>query len=383
MEIKVNDSRPDAGGMLQRFVSIDLLRGITIAFMILVNNNGDEAHAFWALKHAQWNGFTPTDLVFPTFLFVVGISLVFSTDARLRKGQSRLSIAAHACRRAAILFLLGLVVNGYPYFPLDSLRIYGVLQRIAICYLLGTFLYLMSRRIWLQATLFVAVLVGYWILMRWVPVPGYGLPGRDIPLLDPNANLVAWVDRHLLPGRLYQGTRDPEGLLSTIPAMGTLLLGMITARWLRSAAALRQKFTMLLIAGAVAVAAGALWGLWFPINKRVWTSSYVLYAGGWSLLACALCFWIVEIRRQRRGLFPWLVFGTNAIAVYMFAELLQSTLSAIHLNRSLTVQRWLYLHIVAVVPWPAWASLFYSIGFVAVCFVPAVILYRRRIFIRI
>lgn len=367
----------------QRLISIDLLRGITIAFMILVNNNGDEAHAFHALRHSQWNGFTPTDLVFPTFVFVVGISLVFSTEARLRKGQSRRSIAAHAVRRSAILFLLGLVVNGYPHFPWDTLRIYGVLQRIAISYLFGSLLYLISRRVSLQAALFAAVLVGYWVLMRWVPVPGYGLPGRDIPLLDPNANLVAWIDRHLLPGRLYEGTRDPEGLLSTLPAMGTLLLGMMTARWLRITATLQQRLAMLFLAGALVLSAGALWGLSFPINKKVWTSSYVLYAGGWSLLVCALCFWIVEVRKQRRGLSPWLIFGTNAITAYMFAELLQSTLTVLHRNSTLTVQRWLYAHILAIVPWPAWASLLYSIGFVVVCFIPIAVLYRRRIFIRI
>jgi predicted acyltransferase len=375
--------RPQANAAGQRLVSIDLLRGITIAFMILVNNNGDEEHAFHALRHSVWNGFTPTDLVFPTFIFVVGIALVFSTEARLRKGGSRASIALHALRRSAILFALGLVVNGYPYFPLATLRIYGVLQRIAICYLVGSLLYLVSRKAWVQATVFVGALAGYWVLMRWVPVPGLGLPGRDIPLLDPYANLVAWIDRHLLPGRLYAGTRDPEGLLSTLPAIGTVLLGMMTALWLRASGTPRQKLSGLVMAGAVALAAGGVWNLWFPINKRVWTSSYVLWAGGWSLLIFAFCFWIVEIRRQRRGLTPWLIFGTNAIAVYMFAELFQSTLMALHVSRELTVQRWLYLRIHAVVPWPAWASLAYSICFVAVCFIPVLVLYRRRIFIRI
>ncbi|ACO32818.1 MULTISPECIES: heparan-alpha-glucosaminide N-acetyltransferase domain-containing protein [Acidobacterium] len=367
----------------KRMVSIDLLRGITIAFMILVNNNGDEAHAFWALKHAQWNGFTPTDLVFPTFIFVVGISLVFSTEARLRRGQSRLLIAAHALRRSVILFLLGLVVNGFPYFHFGTLRIYGVLQRIAICYLFGSLLYLLSRRVWLQALLFTTALVGYWALMRWVPVPGYGLPGRDIPFLDPNANLVAWLDRLLLPGRLYAGTRDPEGLLSTIPAMGTLLLGMMTAGWLRSAAAPRRKLMLLLAAAGIALTAGALWGLEFPINKRVWTSSYVLYAGGWSLLAFALCFWMTEVRKHRNGLYLWLAFGMNPITAYMFAELLQSTLSAIYLNHHLTMQRWLYLRILVVLPWPAWASLLYSVAFVFVCLIPIALMYRKRIFLRI
>lgn len=367
----------------KRLNSLDVFRGVTIAFMILVNNNGDGDRAFWALKHTQWNGFTPTDLVFPTFLFLVGVSLVFSTDSRLAKGDSRLSIALHAIRRSAILFLLGLVVNGYPQFVWGSLRIYGVLQRIAICYLIGSLLYLFTKRVSVQIALLVAALAGYWVLMRFVPVPGFGVPGRDIPLLDKDANLVAFIDRHLLAGRLYEGTRDPEGLLSTLPAIGTLLCGMLTARWLRSTLRLGQKLQGLVIAGVIGLIAGGLWNFWFPINKKLWTSSYVLYAAGWSLLALAVCFWIVEIRQQKKGLRPWLVFGTNAITAYVFAELFQSTLSAIQVRNSLSLQRWIYLDILAIVPWPAWASLLYSICFVAVCFVPVAILYRKQIFIKI
>lgn len=367
----------------KRLVSLDVLRGITIAFMILVNNNGDQERAFWALKHAQWNGFTPTDLVFPTFLFAVGVSLVFSTESRLVKGDSRWSIASHAIRRSVILFLLGIVVNGYPQFVWGSLRIYGVLQRIAICYLIGSLLYLVSKRLSVQIALLVACLAGYWVLMRFVPVPGYGVPGRDMPLLDKDANLVAFIDRHLLPGRLYEGTRDPEGLLSTLPAIGTLLCGILTARWLRSAFSLWQNLQALVIAGVAGLAAGGLWNLWFPINKKLWTSSYVLYAAGWSLLAFAFCYWIVEIRQQKRGLGLWVVFGTNAISAYVFAELLQSTLNVIHVQNSLSLQRSFYLKLLAVVPWPAWASLSYSICFVAVCFVPVAILHRKQIFIKI
>ena len=351
--------------------------------MILVNNNGDGEKAFWALKHTQWNGFTPTDLVFPTFLFLVGVSLVFSTESRLAKGDTQLSIALHALRRGVILFGLGLVVNGYPQFVWSSLRIYGVLPRIALCYLIGSLIYLVSRRASVHIAILAVALVGYYILMRFVPVPGYGIPGRDIPLLDKDANLVAFIDRHLFPGRLYEGTRDPEGLLSTLPAIGTLLCGVLTARWLRSAVSLQQKLRGLVIVGVVGLAAGGIWNFWFPVNKKLWTSSYVLYAAGWSLLALAVCFWIAEIRQQKKGLYPWLVFGTNAIAAYVFAELFQSTLNAIQVSGSLSLQRWIYLRILAAVPWPAWASLLYSLCFVAVCFIPIAILYRKRIFIKI
>jgi predicted acyltransferase len=366
-----------------RLVSLDVLRGITIAFMILVNNNGDGDRAYWALKHTDWNGFTPTDLVFPTFLLVVGISIVFSIDSRLSRGVGKLSLFVHSIRRSIILFLLGLVVNGFPHFHLATLRIYGVLPRIAICYLFCSVLYLISRRVSDKLLLLVVLLVGYWILMRWVPVPGYGLPGRDIPFLDKNANLVAYIDRHIFPGRLYDGTRDPEGLLSTLPALGTTLVGILTGIWLRSSRSLEQKVKAILAAGLAALLLGGLWNFSFPVNKRLWTSSYVLYAAGWTLLILALCFWLVEIRKLKRGLSYWLVWGTNAITAYVFAELLQSTLSAIWLRNHVTVQQALYRGILSAVPSPPFASLLYSLGFVAFCWIPIYFLYKRGIFIKI
>lgn len=366
-----------------RLVSVDVLRGITIAFMIFVNSNMDDAHSFWPFSHAQWNGFTPTDLVFPTFLFVVGISLVFSTESRLAKGESRGSLLGHAVRRAVILFLLGIVVNGFPLFHLETLRIYGVLQRIAICYLFGSVLYLYRRSVKLDAVLLVVALAGYWVIMRWIPVPGHGLPGRDFPILDKDWNWVAIVDRHLLPGRLYEGTRDPEGLISTLPALGTVLLGMMTAAWLRSTRTLERKLYGLLGAGVVCVALGALWNPWFPINKKMWSSSFVLYAGGWSLLVLAFCFWLVEIRKVRRGLMPWLVFGMNAITVYMIAELVEGGLDHVRVHGHESLFGFVYLKMLAVIHSPAWATLVFSVCYVAACWVPVYVLYRRKIFLKI
>ncbi|MEI9970337.1 MAG: heparan-alpha-glucosaminide N-acetyltransferase domain-containing protein [Terracidiphilus sp.] len=165
----------------RRLLSLDVLRGLTIAFMIMVNNPGGEG-AWTEMRHAEWNGFTATDLVFPTFLFVVGASIVFSIRARLNRGDSRAKLAWHSIWRAAVLFSLGIVVNGFPYFHLDHLRFYGVLQRIAICYLVVSLFYLWDRRAWTKAALLVCLLIGYWILVRWVPVPSAGVPGRDIPL---------------------------------------------------------------------------------------------------------------------------------------------------------------------------------------------------------
>jgi predicted acyltransferase len=379
----------------KRYLAVDLLRGLTIAFMILVNDNGDERVAFWPLKHAGWNGFTPTDLVFPTFLFLVGASIVFSTESRLARGVSRASLFAHTARRAIIIFLLGLVVNSVPFFRLSTMRFYGVLPRIAVCYLVVASLYIWIRRPVGSAAgqptvadkigLLVACLLGYYILMRFVPVPGFGVPGRDIPLLDPDANIVAWVDRHIFAAKhLYEGTRDPEGLLSTIPALGTTLIGVLTGLFLRSSnQSDSRKALTLAIAGSSGVLLGLLWDPWFPINKKLWTSSFVLHAAGWSLLILAAFWFLVQARGYRRGTWPLLVFGTNAITAYVISEVMAASLSNIRVGPHSNILRCTYLHIAAVIPWPALASLTYSLLYVLVCWLLVLPLYRKKIFIRI
>jgi predicted acyltransferase len=255
-----------------RLVSLDVLRGITIAFMILVNN-GIQNYAYPALEHAEWNGWTPTDLVFPTFLFLVGVSIVIPFESRLGRGASKSALLVHTFRCAYILFALGLVVNGFPHFPQATLRIYGVLQRIAICFLIASILYLLDRRAISKIAMVLVALFGYWVLLRWVSVSGFGIPGRNIPLFDPTHNLGAYIDRHIFPGRLYRGVRDPQGLLSTIPALGTTLLGMLTGMWLRSKRSAALKAWGMLAAGVLGILLGVLWGHWFPINKNLWSSS--------------------------------------------------------------------------------------------------------------
>jgi predicted acyltransferase len=374
-----------------RLLSLDFLRGLTIAFMILVNNNGDEVRAYWPLKHAAWNGFTPTDLVFPTFLFLVGISTVFSTASRLAQGATRQSLFLHVVRRSIILFLLGLVVNSFPFFHLSTMRFYGVLPRIAICYLVVASLYLISPGWRGKAALAVAALAGYWILMCFVPVPGYGVPGHDILLLDRDANLTAWLDRQIFTAsHLYEHTRDPEGLLSTIPALATALLGLLTGIWLRTQRTLAQKTGGIAIAGLTSILLGGLWNFTFPINKKLWTSSYVLFAGGLSLLLLALSLAIVDLPERNAGkqdrsrlLKPFFIFGTNAIAAYVFSELLAAAIASIHLSSGLNLQQYFYQTILRAVPNIAFASLLYSILFVVVCWVFVTVLYRRKIFLKI
>lgn len=371
-----------------RLVSLDVVRGLTIAFMVLVNNNGDWQYAYGPLKHAAWNGFTATDLVFPSFLFIMGTSLVFSFEARLGRGESRASLLSHTLRRAAVLFLLGLLVNAFPLFHWHTLRMYGVLQRTALCFLLASILYLLDKRVTSKTAVFLAALLGYWVLMRWVTVPGYGLPGRDIPLLDPSRNIVAYFDRLLFPARrLYETVRDPEGLLSTLPALGTVVMGMLTAYWLRAERGPRQKVFGMFIAGVLSLLAGTAWGHSFPINKKLWTSSFVLFAGGWTLLALAFCYWAVEVKGWKRG---WtyfsLVFGTNAIVAYVFSELLASALTTVHVSADgqvLDLQRWIFLRYFAELGTAPFASLCYSISFVMVCFVPISVLYHKKIFIKV
>ena len=380
----------------KRMLSLDVLRGVTIAFMIMVNNNGGPA-AWNQMKHADWNGFTATDLVFPTFLFVVGVSIVIATQARLARGATRAELAWHTVRRAATLFLLGIVVNGFPFFHLPHLRIYGVLQRIAICYLIVELFYLWDRRVWTKVAVLAAALAGYWVLLRWVPVPGAGLPGRDIPFLDKDLNIVAWLDRHLMPGHLYESwplynLRDPEGLLSDIPALGTTLIGLLAGLWVTSRRLVKTKALGLAAAAATCLASGYLWSEWFPLNKKMWTSSYVLVAAGWSLALFAVIFWAMEQRGWGRagvgkGLaWPWLIFGSNAIAAYMISELLPSALYDIHFRWNglhMTPIGYLHMHVFAHIPDPAWGAFAFSVSFTALCFIPVWLLYRKKIFLKV
>ncbi len=373
--------RPTAP-LSSRLISLDVMRGITVAFMIMVNNNGQ--HAYHPFNHSAWNGWTLTDLVFPTFLFLMGTSIVFSTESRLRRGESKSLLLVHTLRRFAILFLLGLVVNGFPFFHLGTLRIYGVLQRIAICFLVGSILYLWDRRVWTKVVLVVIALAGYWALMRLVPVPGHGLPGRDIPLLDKDLNLAAYLDRHIFPGRLYEVVRDPEGFLSTLPSLGTTLLGMLTGMWLRTQKSLEEKLTGMLTSGLICLLLGEIWNIWFPINKKLWTSSYVLFAAGCTLVAFALCYWAVEIKGWKKGwTYFWLVFGTNTITAYVFSELLSTTLAVMPVRRGLSVEHWIYFHMFTPIQPAGIGALVYSICFMVVCWLPVAALYRRKIFIKI
>jgi predicted acyltransferase len=334
----------------------------------------------------------------------VGASIVFSFHARLARGATRAQLAWHTAKRACILFLLGIVVNGFPHFHLAHMRFYGVLQRIAVCYLVVGLFYLWDKRLWTKVAALALVLVGYWVLVQWVPVPGAGLPGRDIPLLDKDKNIVAWLDRQIMPGHLYEDSTthnlcDPEGLLSDIPAIGTTLLGLLAALGLRSRRDEKVKALGLVLASATCLASGYLWSIWFPLNKKMWTSSYVLVAAGWSLALFALAYWAVEIegwgKANRRGkgqaiaraaLWPWLVFGSNAIAAYMVSELLPGISDFFPFTedgQKMDAIAWVHNLLFDQIPDPAWAAFAYSFLFTAICFIPVWILYRKKIFLKV
>jgi predicted acyltransferase len=380
----VSVEKPAAVGT-QRMLSLDVLRGVTIAFMILVNNNG--WHAYWPFEHSDWNGWTPTDIVFPTFLFLVGVTIVISLESRFAKGATAVEVLPKILRRAVLLFGIGIFLALFPFFHWSQLRVYGVLQRIAACYLVGSLVYLLVRRMKRPAValvaLLVVLLVGYYVLMRWVPVPGYGMPGRDVPFLDKDRNIVAVLDRHLHWGRLWEKTRDPEGLLSTFPAIGTTLLGILTALWLRTQRTLQNKCAGLLGGGVVLLVLGELCNPWFPINKKLWTSSFVLLMAGWSLVLWALLMWVTEIKGWKRWTGFWLVFGMNAIASYAMSDLLAAPLWAISMGPHETFGYWLYLHSFAYVHPPGVASLLYSVWFVLMCWLPMAVLYRMKIFLKV
>jgi predicted acyltransferase len=393
----------------QRVLSVDLLRGLTIALMILVNDPGDWGHTFTQLDHAPWNGWTLTDLVFPTFLFLVGASIVFSMEARAARGNCRRTIAGGIFLRAAKLELLAWSLAFFPRMHW-TMRLYGVLPRIAVCYLFGALIVLAARRkTWVLVGTVAAILVGYWVLLRFAAVPGAGHPVRDFPLLDKQINLAAWTDRAvsawslkwLHTGTLYQKTRDPEGLLSTLPAVATVLIGALVGMWMRRPSNPRLKGetwgtrtrSVMFAMGMAMFCAGAVWGRWFPINKNLWTSSYVLLSAGIATMVLALLNWLVDGRAEpwprwlRVTTWPWFVFGSNAIAAFTVSVVLVKGLIFFKLTDSDGDKNSLWAAIYETVfsrnGSTEWTSLAFAASFVVVCFLPIWWLWRKKWFLKI
>ena len=311
-----------------RLASLDAFRGLAVAGMILVNNPGSWAHVYAPLRHAEWHGATPTDLVFPFFLFGVGVSMSFSFAARTGRGSSRAALWRHVVRRSAVLYLLGLFMAAYPGFDFATVRLTGVLARIALVYLVAaTLVLLLPRRA--VAAVAALLLVGYWGLLALAPVPGFG-PGD----LSPEGNVAAYLDRLILGAHIWQGgggVYDPEGLLSTLPAVAGALLGVFAGDFLRAGGTRRalrggRAGLAMALAGAAMIAVGAAWDAALPINKPLWTSSYAVWSAGWGLLVLAGLHWTLDVRGWRGWARPLIVYGANAIAVFVASGLLAKQL---------------------------------------------------------
>jgi predicted acyltransferase len=346
-----------------RILSVDVLRGLTVAGMVLVNNPGSWAHVYGPLRHAEWHGFTPTDMIFPFFLFIVGVAIPLALGPRLERGAG--GLALRVLRRGVVIFALGLLLHALPWFHLATLRIPGVLQRIAVCYLGAALLFLWTGGVrgWrIQAGAAGALLVGYWLLMTRVPPPG-GMAGD----LSPAGNLAGYVDRLVLGPHIWQVAKvyDPEGILSTLPAIGTTLLGVLAGHWIRGGGRAPRVAGGLALAGLAAAVVGFAWGLAFPINKSLWTSSYALFMAGLCALALAACYWIVEVRGWRGWTGPFVVLGLTALPLFFLSSLGARLLYLLRAGSGgPRLQAWLFDHLFA--PWlpPIDASLAYALAYV-------------------
>jgi predicted acyltransferase len=361
-----------------RLLSLDAFRGLTVAAMVLVNNPGTWRAVYPPLRHAEWHGWTPTDLVFPFFLFIVGVAIPLALGRRLSVGQTRSDVVAKILRRSAIIFALGLLLHAIPNFDFATLRIPGVLQRIAVCYLAAALIFLWTG--WrFQAGLAIVLLFGYWAAMTLVPVPGFGA-GR----LDPEGNLAAYIDRALFGPHVWRAARvyDPEGLLSTVPAIATTLAGVLAGHWLKTGGSRRKIVFGLFLAGLAAIVLGEVWHAWFPINKALWTSSYAVFTAGAALVVLAACYWLVEARGYRGWARPFAVLGVNALALFFLSSLVARLLIVIKVRSDaglIPLHAWLFNHLFA--PWatPVNASLAYAIAYLALWLAVLWLLDRYRV----
>ncbi|MCH7886700.1 MAG: DUF1624 domain-containing protein [Candidatus Marinimicrobia bacterium] len=299
----------------ERLLSLDVFRGISIAGMILVNNPGSWSHVYPQLRHAQWHGVTFTDLIFPFFLFIIGVAMTFSLSKQIESGADRKKMMLKILRRTVIIFLLGMFLAGFPNFNFATIRIPGVLQRIAVCYLITSVIVL--RTGWKgQAYWAVGLLFFYFLAMKFIPVPGFGAG-----VLTPEGNFAAFIDQKFLTGHMWSQTKtwDPEGLFSTLPAIATTLTGVLTGWFLRSDKPKVEKTMWLLLIGNLGLFAGWTFDTWFPMNKSIWTSSYVIYTSGMALIFLGICYHTIEVLNWRKWTKPFVLYGLNSISVFMLS----------------------------------------------------------------
>lgn len=379
-----------------RLVSLDVFRGITILGMILVNNPGTWSAMYGPLKHADWHGWTPTDLIFPFFLFIVGVAIVYAYSGKLAKGVDKKSLVITALKRSGVLFLLGLILAAYPVFTFDpefgfrdgleKLRIMGVLQRIALCYFAASIIFLYAKPK-IQMYWMVGLVIVYWLAMMLIPVPGHGAGLID----DKINNLAAFIDRAILGEHLWVGTGrqwDPEGLLSTIPAISTTLIGVWAGNILKSKSdESTSKTAQLMVFGTILIILGYVWDWFFPINKPIWSSSYAIFTGGQAMCGLALCYWFIDVKGYKKWTEPFVAYGVNAITVFFMSGIIARTLNIFQVTMesgtTVSVQRWIFLTF-----FDSWlvtinASFAYSVVWVFIWYLILLMMYRKNIIIKV
>jgi predicted acyltransferase len=369
--VQVADHAPDhALAASPRLQSLDVFRGGTIAAMIMVNNNGSSA-AYPQLKHAAWHGWTFTDLVFPFFLWIVGVSITLSFAKRVERGDDRGKLLIHVIRRSALIFLIGLLLNGFPYYNLSTIRIPGVLQRIAVCYLIAGTIFLFSGT---RARIFWTCwfLASYWVLM---------VNGGDFSIEN---NLSRYVDGMMLGNHMYSQTKtwDPEGIVSTLPAVANTLLGILCGELLRSRMSAEQKSSWMFLIGNCLVLAGLLLSTWIPVNKMIWTSSYAVFTSGLAFVVFAGTYWLVDVVRWNRFAKPFAIYGLNALAMYVLSGVFARLLSMIRVGDQ-SLRSWIWLNIFEpVAPVPE-ASLLFAVSHSLLFLAVAYWFYKRNWIIRV
>lgn len=359
-----------------RLISLDALRGFTIAAMIMVNFPGNEQYVYFTLRHSKWNGLSFTDTIAPVFLFVIGVSIVYAYTRRLQLGTPKGSLYKKIIFRSFKIFAVGMFLNLMPDFDFGNVRWTGTLHRIAIVFMFCAILFLNTT--WKQQAWIAAVLlVAYWMVLTLIPTPGVGKV-----MLEPGVNIVAWVDSKYLPGKMWQGTWDPESILSTVTAIVSGITGMLAGRLMISRLTPGEKVNYLMTAGLISAITGYFWGLVFPVNENLWTSSFVLVTSGLAALLLGALYFIVDILGYKKGMQPGVIFGANAITVYVLADVLalffyRAEFGGLPLNELLVNE------LVQSGMQPELASWLYALFFVAVNFIPAYILFRKKIFIKL
>ncbi len=369
--------------MNKRLLSLDVFRGMTVALMILVNNPGDWGHIYAPLEHAEWNGCTPTDLVFPFFLFIVGASISFAMQGKVADRETITKISTRSLK----LFGLGLFLSLFPKLDISVVRIPGVLQRIAIVFFVCSLIFLTSKNR-TQQIIFASLLIGYWVLMTFVPVPDFG-PAN----LEPEFNLGAYFDRMILgTAHLYKAAKtwDPEGLLSTLPAIATGLSGVLTGSWLqRKDKEIGEKLVSMYLCGCIAMALGWAWdAAGFPINKALWTSSYVLWTSGLALCFLASFYWLIDVKGYQRWTKPFVVYGVNAITVFFLTGLIPRILRMIKIKMpngdEVNSQTWMYKNlIVSVFSNPYHASLVGALTVITIWLGILWVMYDKKMIVKV